>query len=132
MPDFYFEYDAAHMVLAVRVTGTFTDEVMKACYQAMAGQVAAREIRAALLDLSAAGRVDVSADAVRGMSKLAPLLPDPLPKYIVATQDHIFGMARMFQITSHGRDMLHVVRSREDVYAALGLDTPRFERLDIR
>ena len=132
MADFHFEYDAAHMVLAIRVTGVFTDEIMKACYQAMAGQIGVREIRAAFLDLSAAGAVDVSADAVRGMSKLAPLLPDPIPKYIVATEDHIFGMARMFQITSRGRDTLQIVRSRQDVYTSLGLDTLRFERLDIR
>ena len=131
MPDFYFEYDAEHRVLAVRVTGAFTDAVMQACYQAMAGQVGRREVRAAFLDLSAAGSVDVSADAVRGMSKLAPLFPDPLPKYIVAAEDHIFGMARMFQITSRGRDTLQIVRSRQDVYASLGLDTPRFEPLDI-
>ena len=51
-------------------------------------------------------------------------------KYIVATQDHIFGMARMFQITSRGRDALQVVRTPQDVYTALGLTTPRFERLD--
>ena len=61
----------------------------------------------------------------------AQMLPDPLPKYIVATQDHIFGMARMFQITSSGRDTLHVVRSAQDVYTALGLtDAARFERLE--
>ena len=130
MPDFHFEYDAEHMVLALRVTGAFTDDVMKACYAAIAGQIGRREIRAALLDLSAAGEFDLSAQAVRGLAKLAPLLPDPLPKYIVATQDHVFGMARMFQITSQGRDALYVVRSRQDAYSALGIGTPRFERLD--
>lgn len=38
-------------------------------------------------------------------------------------------MARMFQMTSPvGRDMLHVVRSIDDAYAALGI-AAQFERL---
>jgi hypothetical protein len=65
------------------------------------------------------------------MSSLTPLIPDPLPKYIVAAQDHMFGMARMFQITSRGRDALRIVRSAQDVYDELGLPAAaHFERLD--
>src|SRR2546423_14354906 len=130
MADFYFEYDALSGTLAVRVTGAFNDATMKACYAALSSEVGLRDVRAAFLDLSTAGGFDISAEAVCHMSKMAPLLPDPLPKYIVATQDHIFGMARMFQITSRGRDALQVVRTPQDVYTALGLTTPRFERLD--
>ena len=129
MPDFYIEYDAGSRVLAVRVTGPFTDTAMRRCYDAVADAVGRREVRAAFLDLSAAGEFNLSADAVRGMSKLAPLVPDPLPKFIVATEDHVFGMARMFQITSRGRDSLQIVRTPQEVYSSLGLKTPAFERV---
>ena len=132
MQDFYLEYDADHRVLAVRVTGAFDDAVMRRVYDAVADAMSRRDVRASLLDLSAASDFNLSADAVRGMSKLAPLLPDPLPKYIVAAADHMFGMARMFQITSSGRDALQIVRTPQEVYAALGLHTLRFERLDMR
>jgi len=130
--DFYIEYDAANRVLAIRVIGAFTDAAMRTVYQALADEVGRREVRAALLDLTAVGEFSLSADAVRSMGKLAPLLPDPLPKFIVAGKDHIYGMARMYQITSQGRDALQVMRTPQDVYASLGLTAPRFERLDTR
>ena len=130
MPDFYIEYDAGNRLLAVRVIGAFTDSAMRRCYDAIADEIRKRDVRAAFLDLSAASEFNLSADAVRGMSRLAPLLPDPLPKYIVANQDHMFGMARMFQITSRDRDALQIVRTSQEVYSSLGLQTPSFERLD--
>jgi hypothetical protein len=130
MPDFYIEYDALNRLLAVRVTGAFNDAAMRRCYDAVAEEVSRHDVRAAFLDLSAVSEFNLSADAVRGMSRLAPLLPDPLPKYIVANQDHMFGMARMFQITSRDRDALHIVRTSQEVYTSLGLKSPAFERLD--
>ena len=130
MADFYIEYDTANRVLAIRVTGAFTDAAMRAVYAALAEEVRRREVRAAVLDLSAVMDFTLSADAVRAMGKLPSLLPDPLPKFIVANKDHIFGMARMFQITSQGRDALQIVRSPQDVYASLGVSAPSFERLD--
>ncbi len=132
MADFYIEYDSANRVLAIRVTGAFTDAAMKAVYTALAEEVRRRDVRAALLDLSAVTDFNLSADAVRAMGKLAPLLPDPIPKFIVANKDHIYGMARMYQITSQGRDALQIMRSPQDVYASLGLSAPSFERLDTR
>ena len=129
-PHFHFEYDAANKIFAVRMHGTITDTIFKACYAETPRHVQGREVRAALTDLSDVERYDVSASAVRDVSRLPPLFPDPTPRWVVAPQDHVFGMARMFQMTSPGgRDMLHIVRSTGDVYSALGVTTPHFERL---
>ena len=130
MADFYFEYDEAEKLFAVRMTGSITDDSFKACYAETLRLAPGREIRAALMDLSAVDRYDVSAAAVLEVSKLRPLFPDPTPRYIVATSEHVFGMARMLQLVSdHGRDGLHVVRSLQEAYDALGLHAPQFERL---
>lgn len=130
---FHFEYDSAHKVFAVRMHGIVTDEIFKACYAATPAEVQGRDVVAALMDLSDVDRYDVSANTVREVSRLPPLFPDPTPRWVIATQDHIFGMARMFQMTSPGgRDMLHVVRSIGDAYAALGIASPQFERLPDR
>ena len=129
-PHFYFEYDAANRILAVRMHGTITDSIFKACYTETPRHVQGRDIRAALMDLTGVERYDVSAAAMRDVSRLAPLFPDPTPRWVVAPQDHIFGMARMFQMLSPaGRDMLHVVRSAREAYDALGVTSPRFEQL---
>ena len=129
-PHFHFEYDSTNRIFAVRMHGTITDSIFKACYAETPRHVRGREVRAALMDLSDVARYDVSTAAVRDVSRLAPLFPDPTPRWVVAPQDHVFGMARMFQMTSPaGRDRLHIVRSMADAYAALRVTTPNFERL---
>jgi hypothetical protein len=126
----HFEYDAQNRIFAVRMTGAITDDVFKACYAETLRLVEGRDILAAVTDLSAVDRYDVSAAAVREVSKLPPLFPDPTPRYVVAASDHVFGMARMLQLVSEqGREMLHVVRSVQEAYDALGLRAPHFDRL---
>ena len=118
----YFEYDPAQKVLAIRARGDITDDIFKTAYATLARLAQGIDVRAAFFDLTSVGRFDVSAATVRHVSALAPALPDPTPRYVIATQAHIYGMARMFQIVSpRGRDMLHVVRSARDAYTALGL-----------
>ena len=115
--------------LAVRVTGQFTDDVFKRFYADTPRYVTGRDVRGAILDLSAVKTFDLSADVVRQVSELHPLLPDPFPRYVVAPQDHAFGMARMFQTVAKGREALSIVRSLAAAYSALGITTPQFERL---
>ena len=130
MRDFFFEYDASSKVLAVRVVGAFTDDIFKACYGEATRHVAGQEILGALMDLSKVERFEISAEAVRQVSVLPPAINDPVPRYVVASQAHIFGMARMFQIISpKGRDALRIVRTLKDAYDGLGVTTPQFERL---
>lgn len=129
MSDYHFEYDATHKVLAVRVTGQFTDDVFKRFYAETPRYVTGRDVRGAILDLSAVQTFDLSAGAVHQMAALHPLVPDPTPRYVVTSQDHVFGMARMFQTIADGRDALYIVRSLAAAYSALGITTPQFERL---
>ena len=134
MKNFHFEYDAAHEVFVVRMYGRISDDIFKASYAATPSYVEGRRIRAALMDLSGVDAYNVSSAAMREVSRLPPLFPDPTPRWVVAPQDHIFGMARMFQMLSpSGRDMLHVVRSMHEALQAIGVGTAHFERLpDLR
>jgi len=130
MHDYYFEYDAAHRIFASRVTGAFTDTIFETWYHAAAGRVRQLSPRAAILDLTACQRFDVSTAAVRKMAGLHPILPDPAPRFVVAPNDISFGMARMFQMLGpEGRDMLFIVRAVDAAYEALSLTAPAFERL---
>ena len=130
MKQFHFEYDAANEVFVVRMYGAITDDVFKASYAATPNYLEGRRIRAALMDLSGVDSYEVSSVAVRDVSRLPPLFPDPTPRWVVAPQDHIFGMARMFQMLSpSGRDMLHVVRSMHEALQAMGITTAHSERI---
>src|SRR5208282_6511521 len=56
---------------------------------------------------------------VRELAERPPVLPDDL-LIVVAPQDEIYGMARMYEmIGSRTRDHLHIVRSLADAYALL-------------
>ncbi len=125
-----FEYDASKKILAVQVTGPATDDSFKACYANAARYVEGREVNSFIIDLTHLGQLSVSAKGIREVSQVEPFLPDPAVRYIIAPQDYIFGMARMFQIVSpKGRERLHVVRTRTAAHQALGVTTPQFERL---
>ena len=121
-PHVHFEYDPTHKVLAVRAVGEMDGEIFKACYAMVGRLVQGLEVRAAFFDLTNVRRFSVSAATIRHVSTLSPVLPDPTPRYVIASQAHIYGMARMFQIVSmRGRDNLRVVRTQKDAYEALGL-----------
>ena len=130
-PDVHFEYDPTHKVFAVRAVGEMDDAIFKACYEMVGRLVQGMEVRAALFDLTHVRRFNVSAATIRHVSTLSPVLPDPTPRYVIASQDHIYGMARMFQIVStRGRDNLRVVRTQKDAFEALGLTAgTEFERV---
>ena len=121
-PNVVFEYDPVHKVFAVRAVGEMDDEVFKASY-AMAGRlIQVMDVQAGLFDLSNVRRFTVTAATIRHVSALAPVLPDPTPRFVIASQAHVYGMARMFQIVSpKGRDNLRVVRTQKDAYDALGI-----------
>ena len=125
-----FEYDASKKILAVHISGPATDDSLKACYLNAARYVEGREVRGAIIDLTAVGSFNVSAAGVRQLSALEPLVPDPAVRYVIAPQAHIYGMARMFQlVSSKGRDKFHVVRSLSAAHEALGVAAQQFERL---
>jgi hypothetical protein len=61
-------------------------------------------------------------------------LPDPYPpgtsRFVVAPVDYLFGIARMYELVANRPNTkLKVVRSREEVFAILGIQNPKFERL---
>jgi hypothetical protein len=64
----------------------------------------------------------------------AATLPDPYPpgtpRFVVAPIDYLLGIARMYELVANRPNAkLKVVRSREEVFAVLGIQNPKFERL---
>jgi hypothetical protein len=49
---------------------------------------------------------------------------------VVAPVDYLFGIARMYELVANRPNAkLKVVRSRGEVFAILGIQNPKFERL---
>jgi hypothetical protein len=130
MGTYHFEYDATHKILAVRFVARLTDEILMAFYAAAPGHFESRDVRAGILDLTDVTSLEVSTDAIREIAELAPVLADPVPRFVIAPGDLGFGLGRMLQLMSgRKRENLRVVRSAEEAYAALGVLKPHFERV---
>jgi hypothetical protein len=127
-----FEFDPVNAILQTRFSGQVTDELLRSYYFA-AGKLAARmHPRAAILDLTDAASFEVSPQTLRDLAREAPALPDvTAPRFVIAPTDYLYGMARMFQLLGEEtRPLLHVVRSRNEVFAALGVPEPKFEPVE--
>jgi hypothetical protein len=73
---------------------------------------------------------DWSPENSRQLARMAPLVSDPKPRFVVAVSDVQFGMGRLFQQSSSvGREDLRVVRSLDEVYRQLGTGAGSFTRL---
>lgn len=122
-----FEIDVQAQTLRATISGQITDSELRECYE-LAREYAARAgVRSAILDLSAVTSAPISADVLLRISESAPTLPDPAIRVIVAPSNHMFGLARMFQILGEKtRHSLHVVHKMEEAYALVGITSPQF------
>jgi hypothetical protein len=126
---FHFEYDAANKVLAARFT-VANDEVLKEFFEVAPRYIAAHTVEAGIVDFTAVTSFDLSAETSRQLARMAPLVPDPKPRFVVAVSDVQFGMGRLFQQSSSvGREELRIVRSLDEVYRELGISAESFTRL---
>jgi hypothetical protein len=127
---YYFEFDPEHRILLVVLEGDVVEREMLKINGDIKAHVTDLNPSAGISDFSAVTTFAVASHTMR----LAALQPSPYdeqtPRFIVAPRDHLFGLARMYQlIGSRTRAKLQVVRSREEVFSALGVQNPKFERL---
>jgi hypothetical protein len=126
---FYFDLDVKNKIIRCRMEGTVTDETLKAHYRAIAQHGAERPTYSGLLDMTGITTFIVSAETVRELAQLPPAIPNPdIPRVIVAGSNHMFGLARMFELQGAGtRPNLHVVRTEKEALAILGVTAPDFQ-----
>jgi len=129
---YIFEFDPVNAILQCRFSAQVTDELLKAYYFAAGKHAARTHPRAAILDLSDATFFEVSSQTLRDLAREAPAMPDvTVPRFIIAPTDYLYGMARMFQLLGEEtRPLLHVVRTRDEVYALLGIHQAKFEPVE--
>jgi hypothetical protein len=130
---YVFEFDQKHRVIRCTMTGPITDGDLLEYYKEAARYAEQTNALAGILDFTGVTIFNVSAATVQTLASFDPAMPDPeRPRFIVAPSNHIYGMSRMYQIMGEPtRPALHVVRSLEDVYAALGIKEPDFKPLAI-
>jgi len=127
---FRFEFDPEHRILLVIFEGEMRDSEALTIKAAVTSCLERLRPAAGIADLSAVKTFGVSGQTMRTVARQPPY-PEEIPRFIVAPQDHLFGMARMYELSETKTERkLHVVRSREQALAALGVKDPKFEPVD--
>ncbi len=129
---FRFEFEPVHKILLCRFEGRLTDRSLGEFYRAGLKHWAATDARAAISDYSSAEWA-VSAEFIRELTNQEPAVTEPAerPRVVVAPSTVGFGLARMFQIVGERkRPRLQVVRTMEEAFEALGIESPHFEPLE--
>jgi hypothetical protein len=82
-------------------------------------------------DFSGVTKVDLPTTAVEFLAHLRPVIGREIKQVIVAPQDFLFGLGRMFQaMAAETRPSVYVVRSWPEALKLLGLSKPpEFESL---
>jgi hypothetical protein len=126
------EFDPVNKILLGRLDGRLTDESLAEFYEAARKYSTATDPNVGIVDLSPVTEVEVSAEFLRGLAQQVPAMPHATrPRIIVAPKTHLYGLFRMFQIVGESeRPLLTVVRTLDEAFAAVGVQSPHFEPLD--
>jgi hypothetical protein len=121
------EFDAKNNILRGTLEGAMTGAKLLEFYAAASEYMASHPPCRGILDLSRVTDFEVSGDAIRQVAAAAPAFPSGQMRIMVIPQTFIYGLARMFQIlTESTRPELQVVRTMEEAYGLLQVDSPDF------
>ena len=89
--------------------------------------LAARPSCRGIQDFSSVTRVDASSETIRKIASLPPAYGLGQTVVFVAPRDEVYGLSRMFVIVGEkSRPKAHVVRTMEEAYRLLEVESPQF------
>ena len=126
---FQFQFDPVNRLLVCRASGVVTDKSLREFYRLVGKYVALTDPGAGIADLSGVTSLRASPETIRALAGSPPPLSDPkVPRYLVATSDHVFAMCRMFELQGERtRPLLRVVRTLAEAYELLDIQEPQLE-----
>ncbi|MGA9979012.1 MAG: hypothetical protein WBQ08_10330 [Candidatus Sulfotelmatobacter sp.] len=120
------DFDARSAVLRVTVEGVVTDKSLLECYATVTKYFASHPPCRGIL-LFSHTKFEVSSNVVKRLASGASAFPAGFMRVFVTPTDVVYGTARMFQILAEkSRPDLHVVRTLEEAYKLLQLESPEF------
>ncbi|MGB9197095.1 MAG: hypothetical protein WCB53_09240 [Terriglobales bacterium] len=124
----HFEYDAAQGVLLVILEGHVDRAEILRYHDEVKERLRTFRISCAITDLTLVTSSDLPGSVVWELALKDAFVLPAVPRCIVAPQDHIYGIARMYQLSSNvPHELLQIFRTRKEALSALGLDDPTFK-----
>jgi len=126
----HFEFDVEHKVLLFVLEGEVGNAEILGSNSKIAEQASRLHPASVIADVSGITKLDVSSDVIRSAARRPTPNVVEAALVIVAPQEHLFGMARMYEMVgSRTRPNLKIARTREEALAGLGVPNAKFERL---
>ena len=127
---FFFEDDTRNNLIRCTWQGKVSDDTLFEVHSAGGKLLAARRACKVIDDFSGVTQIDISSEAVRRLANLPSAVPQGSVHVIVAPQDLMFGLSRMYSILGEAsHPNLHVVRTVKEAYELLGVTSPEFSRV---
>lgn len=123
-----FEFDYRNRILLVLLEGDVDGAELVGMNDDIRTHVESFHPLAGISDFTDIKNFDVPSHSLRTAALEPSPYPEETPRYIVAPTDYLFGMARMYELVSN-RPKLHVVRTRAEALAEIGVKDAKFERL---
>ncbi len=121
------EFDEKNNILRGTLDGRMTGAIFLDFYLKAAKYMESRPPCHGILDFTAVTEFEVSSAAIRQVAASPPVFPAGYKRVLVIPRDFIYGLARMFQIlTEATRPELEVVRTMDDAYRVLQVESPEF------
>jgi hypothetical protein len=119
----FLSLDESQGVLLIRFEGAVNDQVLLERFGRVREWLAGHGYYSSITDFSAVDSFEVTAQGVNRLAADAPLVPDRYRRVVVAPQDEIYGMTRMFEMLGSGtRDRVDVVRTMAEACRQVGVD----------
>lgn len=127
----HFEFDSEHKILRMVLEGDMEAEEFLGLHSEIRAQVGRLHPLAGIADCASIENFNVTSQTLRTAALQGSPYSPTTPRYIVAPSDHLFGLARMYELVGDaGKGKLEVVRTLEQALADLGVVDARFERLN--
>jgi len=126
----HFEYDFDHGILLVALSGHVSYLEIYAYHEEVRRMLGARKLVAAISDLAEVTSADLPGHMVWGLATRDAFVFQRVPRYIVAPQDSLYGIARMYELASnYPEGFVEVVRTRNAAIKALGVESLNLQPL---
>jgi hypothetical protein len=128
-----FAYDHRIRLLRITFHGDLDDKNLTEATRKLREVARLISPEKVLSDFSGVTSLEISSETVNSLAHLRPVFGVEVAQVIFAPQDHVFGMARMFQaLSAEQRPTMKVVRNLAEAYRILGIaEDPQFEPLKV-
>lgn len=126
------EFDAVNKILLFRFEGQLRDDSVAQSYQTIREYWSTTGACMGIVDFSSVTEFALSGNLITRLAQQEPCMSDGFtrPRVIVAPENCVFGVARMYQILAENtRPALSVVHTMQEAFGELDVQSPHFELL---